>query len=384
MTDFNIDDLRHRARRVLPAMVYDYLEGGAQDERSVRANLDAFRAWRFVPHRLVDLRTVRTQAKVLGHEHAFPAVLAPTGLNALFWPHGDLALARAARRSGIPFTLSTASSVSLEEVAAQVDGHLWFQLYVVERDLALSLVERAKQAGYECLVVTTDVVANGKRERDLRNRFALPVRHDWRTFWNGISHAAWSLRYLRHGLPVLGNFDTPAARSPAARAALLGRSMDQGFDWLALEAIRQAWSGKILIKGLLHPEDVQRCRNIGMDGVVLSNHGGRQLDDACPALDVLAQLPPMHDFEILIDGGVRRGGDIAKAVALGARAVMIGRASLYGLACGGEDGAYRALTLLYEEYRDTLIQLGCPATERLGRDFLCCAALPAHDALANV
>lgn len=366
----NIDDLHRQARRQLPALVYDYLAGGAQDERTLHANRDTYRQWRFSPRRLVDLRQVSTSTTLLGGPAAFPAVVAPTGLNALFWPQGDLALARAAQHSGIPFTLSTASSLPLEHIAQHASARLWFQLYVIERTLADSLVERAKRAGYECLVVTTDVVVNGKRERDLRNHFALPVR--WRPglVWDGMRHPGWAWRYLRHGLPVLGNFNTPEAQTKAARAALLSRSMDAGFDWAALERLRQQWPGRMLVKGVLHPEDIRLCQALGMDGVVLSNHGGRQLDDASTALDVLAQLPPMPGFEILIDGGIRRGSDIAKAVALGASAVMVGRAALYGLASAGEAGARQALTILEQEYRDALTQLGCPASARLDHTYL--------------
>lgn len=366
----NIQDLQRQARRTLPTMVYDYLEGGAQDERTLSANIAAYQQWQFLPRRLVNLQEVQTETKVLGRAAAFPAILAPTGLNALFWPQGDLALARAAQHHDIPFTLSTASSLSLEQIASQAQGRLWFQLYIVERALALSLVERAKQAGYECLVVTVDVVVNGKRERDQRNQFALPVRYRPSLVWDGLRHLGWTRRYLQHGLPVLGNFNTPEAKTPVARAALLKRSMDASFDWEALEALRQQWPGRMMVKGVLHPEDIRRCHAMGMDGVVLSNHGGRQLDDACQTLNVLAELPRLPGFEVLIDGGIRRGSDIAKAVALGAKAVLIGRAALYGLASAGEAGVSHALTLLKNEYQDTLCQLGCPSTSQLTRDYV--------------
>lgn len=366
----NIQDLQRQARRTLPTMVYDYLEGGAQDERTLSANIAAYQQWQFLPRRLVNLQEVQTETKVLGRAAAFPAVLAPTGLNALFWPQGDLALARAAQHHDIPFTLSTASSLSLEQIASQAQGRLWFQLYIVERTLALSLVERAKQAGYECLVVTVDVVVNGKRERDQRNQFALPVRYRPSLVWDGLRHLGWTRRYLQHGLPVLGNFNTPEAKTPVARAALLKRSMDASFDWEALEALRQQWPGRMMVKGVLHPEDIRRCHAMGMDGVVLSNHGGRQLDDACQTLNVLAELPRLPGFEVFIDGGIRRGSDIAKAVALGAKAVLIGRAALYGLASAGEAGVSHALTLLKNEYQDTLCQLGCPSTSQLTRDYV--------------
>lgn len=366
----NIEDLHKQARRNLPAMIYDFLAGGAQDEFTLQANREAYRQWRFVPRRLVDLRRVAPETTVLGGAAAFPAIVAPTGLNSIYWPQGDLALARAAQHGNIPFTLSTASSLPLEHVAQHAGGRLWFQLYVVERALAQSLVERAKRAGYECLIVTVDVVVNGKRERDMRNQFALPVRYRPRTLWDGMRHPGWSLRYLRHGMPVLGNFDTPEARTDTARAALLSRSMDAGFDWAALEIIRQQWPRKMLVKGVLHPEDIRRCQAMGMDGVVLSNHGGRQLDDSRTALETLAELPAMPGFEILVDGGIRRGSDIAKAVALGARAVMVGRAALYGLASAGEAGVRHALGILAQEYKDTLTQLGCPDSAGLDRQYL--------------
>ncbi|MCB5364273.1 alpha-hydroxy-acid oxidizing protein [Pusillimonas sp. CC-YST705] len=370
MKSINIEDLHDQARRTLPRLVYDYLAGGALDERTLKTNRDAFQQWQFCPRRLVDLRHIDISAPILGEAAAFPAVVAPTGLNALFWPEGDLALARAAAHSHIPFTLSTASSLPLEHIAQHAGGRLWYQLYVIEPVLAQSLVERAKNTGYECLVVTTDVVVNGKRERDMRNQFALPVRWRPSLIWDGMRRPGWSWRYLKHGLPVLGNFNTPEAKTKTARAALLSRAMDASFDWEALDRIRQQWPGRMLVKGVLHPEDIRHCQAMGMDGVVLSNHGGRQLDDSRTALDVLTELPPMPGFEILMDGGIRRGSDIAKAVALGASAVMIGRAALYGLASSGQVGVQQALDILQDEYRNALIQLGCPSSAQLGRQYL--------------
>lgn len=368
----NIAALRERARRRLPRAVFDYVDGGAEDEQTLADNQASFEAWRFLPRRLTDLREIRTATTLLGGPAAFPAAVAPTGLNGLLWPDGDVAMARAAERAGIPFMLSTASNAALEDVARQAGGRLWFQLYVIEQELALSLVRRARAAGYEALVVTVDVVANGKRERDLRNGFRMPPRYTPAMVLDGMLHPRWSWTFMWQGVPRLGNFQTPEAQSPQARAALLKRSMDAGFSWQALEVVRQAWPGKMVVKGVLHPEDVLRCRSLGVDAVVLSNHGGRQLDSSLTGMEALAALQgkDVQGCELMADGGVRRGSHVAKAVALGASGALLGRAVLYGLASGGETGAAEALAIIRDEYAGTLMQLGCAATDKLDGGFL--------------
>ncbi|MGO3741676.1 alpha-hydroxy-acid oxidizing protein [Kerstersia sp.] len=368
----NITALREKAKRRLPRAIFDYVDGGAEDEQTLADNLASFADWRFVPSRLTDLRALHPETTLLGGPSAFPAAVAPTGLNGLLWPDGDIALARAAQRAGIPFMLSTASNAALEEVARQAGGRLWFQLYVVEQELALSLVRRAREADYECLAVTVDVVANGKRERDVRNGFRMPPRYTPAMVLDGLLHPRWTWNYLRHGMPALGNFQTPEAQSPQARAALLRRSMDAGFSWQALEAVRQAWPRKLIVKGVLDPQDVLRCRAMGVDAVVLSNHGGRQLDSAWTGMEALAALQGMdlQGCEIMVDGGVRRGSHMAKAVAFGASGVLLGRAALYGLASGGEDGALDALHILRDEYLGTLTHLGCGGTAALDAGFV--------------
>lgn len=368
----NIAALREKARRRLPRVIFDYVDGGAEDEQTLADNLASFSGWRFVPSRLTDLRAMRLDTRLLGGPAEFPAAVAPTGLNGLLWPGGDIALARAAQRAGIPFMLSTASNASLEDVARQAQGRLWFQLYVVEQTLALSLVQRAREADYECLAVTVDVVANGKRERDVRNGFRMPPRYTPAMVLDGLMHPGWTWNYLRHGMPALGNFQTPEAQSPQARAALLRRSMDAGFSWEALDAVRQAWPRKLIVKGVLDPQDVLRCRAMGVDAVVLSNHGGRQLDSAWTGMEALAALQGMdlQGCEVMVDGGVRRGSHLAKAVALGASGVLLGRAVLYGLASGGEAGAFEALQILRDEYLGTLTHLGCESTAALDKGFV--------------
>lgn len=367
---YNIKGMRRAARARLPKIVFDYLEGGAEDECDLTENNISYDRWKFKPRRLVDLSTVDPTTEILGSPASFPGVVAPTGLNSLFWPNGDIALARAAARAGIPFVLSTASNDSLETVAAQADGERWFQLYVIEKTLATSLVKRAKNLDYSKLIITTDVVFNGKRERDLKNGFGLPMGYNLKTIFDGITHPTWTMDYLKHGTPKLGNLANEEL-SPEARAALLQRSMDAGFTWNDLAMIRDLWPGQIILKGILHKEDVDKCQQYGIDGVVLSNHGGRQLDTTISPVDALAKISSQAlEGRILVDGGIRRGRDIAKAKALGASSVLIGRAVLYGLAAAGEEGAFKALTILKEEFEGCMKQLGCSTVNQLTSDLV--------------
>ena len=364
---YNIKGMRRAAHARLPKIIFDYLEGGAEDECDLTENNISYDRWKFKPRRLVNLSTVDPTTEILGSSASFPGVVAPTGLNSLFWPNGDIALARAADRVGIPFVLSTASNDSLETVAAQTNGERWFQLYVIEKTLAASLVKRAKSLDYSKLIITTDVVFNGKRERDLKNSFGLPMRYSLKTICDGITHPAWTMDYLKHGTPKLGNLANEEL-SPEARAALLRRSMDASFTWDDLAIIRDLWPGQIILKGILHQEDVDKCQQYGIDGVVLSNHGGRQIDTTVSPVDALAKMSSQnHEGRILVDGGIRRGRDIAKAQALGASSVLIGRAVLYGLAAAGEEGAFKALTILKEEFEGCMKQLGCSTVDQLTR-----------------
>lgn len=366
----NVDDYRTAAKRRLPRRVFDYLEGGAEDERGLRHNREAFANLRFRPKRLRDVST-RDMSRVLFHRKwPLPLVIAPTGLNDLFWPQGDLALARSAARHGLPFVLSTAASASIEDIARQVDGELWFQLYVVHRRLAEQLVHRALAAGYTTLVLTVDVVRNGIRERDLRNRFALPLRVTPGMLWEGLTHPRWSASLLRQGLPRLANFADIDSHDVEMQAALLSRSMDATFDWDGLAWLRDLWPHRLLVKGILTAEDATRCVLFGADGVVLSNHGGRQLADCIAPIEALADVRAATRAPILIDSGFRRGSDIAKAIALGADLVMLGRATLYGLAAHGERGVDEVIDVLRTQLDATLVQLGCSSLDQLSSDYL--------------
>ncbi len=365
MKPINADDYRRLARRRLPRMVFDYLEGGAGDERGIRRNLAAFEAITLAPRRLVDVSRRSMSVRLLGREQPLPFVVAPMGLNGVLWPDGDVALARAARKARIPFTLSTASNATIEDVAERAGGELWFQLYVVQRSLADQLVARALAAGYRTLVLTVDVAVNGKRERDLRSGFGVPFRYSARTVLDAALHPTWALRQLRHGLPQLANFVSQDTADVNAQAALMRRQMDASFDWDDLKALRDAWPHTLLVKGVMDPADATHCVELGADGVVLSNHGGRQLEDARTPIEVLPAVAAAVKAPLLLDSGVRRGSDVVKAVAMGAQAVLLGRPLLYGLATAGEEGATHVLEMLAAEVDTTLALVGCPDVLRL-------------------
>jgi (S)-mandelate dehydrogenase len=346
-------------------MVFDYLEGGAEDEAGLRRNTEAIERLNLLPFRLRDVSRRSISQKLFGHQISAPLVVAPTGLNGVFWPEGDLALARAAAKAKIPFALSTASNASIEEIADKAGGELWFQLYVIHRGLADALVARALKAGYSALILTVDVGVNGKRERDMRNGFAMPMRYSPRVMLDGALHPRWSLRLLANGFPTLKNLATATANDTEAQAALLKRQMDASFDFDALKALRDAWPKTLIVKGLLASSDVERCIALGVDGIVLSNHGGRQLDAAPASISVLQKIAQGTKATVMIDSGFRRGADVVKAVASGAKAVMLGRPLLYGLAADGEDGVNAVIDIFKDEIDRTLALIGCSNIDKL-------------------
>lgn len=367
---FNVEGYRELARKRLPRMVFDYLDGGADDEKGLQRNRQAFDRLEFLPRRLVNVAERNLATQVFGQRQALPLMVAPMGLNGAFWPKGDLELARAAKQADIPFILSTAANASIEEVADQVGGDLWFQLYVVHPTLADQLVARALAAGYRTLVLTTDVAVNGKRERDLRSGFGLPFKYSPGVVLDGMLHPRWSWRLLTGGMPQMANFASREANDVELQAALLSRKMDASFDWNALQRLRQRWPHRLLVKGVLHPEDASRCIELGADGVILSNHGGRQLDASCSPLATLPDIAQAHPGKVLVDSGFRRGSDVVKALALGASGVLIGRPLLYGLAAAGEKGASAVLDIFQDEMNRTLANLGCASVAELSAELV--------------
>ncbi|MFZ4213591.1 alpha-hydroxy-acid oxidizing protein [Pantoea endophytica] len=367
---FNVEDYRRLAEKKLPRMIFDYLDGGADDEKGLQHNREIFNRWKFVPHRLKDVSNREISTTVWGKKWAAPFAIAPTGLNGALWPKGDLLLAKAAAKANIPFMLSTASNMSIEEVAKQCDGEKWFQLYVVHPELAEQMVHRALKAGYTTLVITVDVGINGNRERDLRNQFGLPMRYTPSVMYEGCTHPGWSLRFVLNGMPQLANFVSAENTSIEMQAAIMSRQMDASFNSNSLKRIRELWPHQLLVKGITRPEDAELCISCGADGVILSNHGGRQLEYNLAPIETLAETARRIQQPIFIDSGFRRGSDIVKAVCLGASMVLLGRSTLYGLAARGEQGVTEVIKLLKEDVDRTLAQIGCAAISELSPDYL--------------
>jgi len=371
----NIEDLRRLAQRRLPRSVFDFFDGGAEDETTLRENRAAFERVRLLPKVLVNVRQVDTGIELFGIRSNLPMAIAPTGGIGAGRNHADLMLARAARAAGIPYTLATPATASIEEVAQKAGGRLWFQLYALkDREFRMQLVERAKAAGYELMFVTVDLAVGGKRERDLRNDFVAPFRPGWRNSRDVLYKPAWLADMARHGIPEMKNLEGMARSSTRITdiAASVAREMDASLDWEQLKELRDAWPGKLVLKGVERPDDAERAARLGCDGVVVSNHGGRQLDGAQATLDALPAVARAvgSKITVLLDGGVRRGVDILKARALGARAVLTGRATLFGVMAGGEPGAQRAIEILGGEFERAMQLCGVRRAEDIGADLL--------------
>jgi (S)-mandelate dehydrogenase len=369
---FSVEDMAQLARRCLPRSVYDFYAGGAEDERTLRANLQAFENLTLVTRVLTGSGSANTATSILGAASAMPLAIAPMGAVGFGRRDGDAAMARAAASAGIPYILSTTATMSIEDLAASACGRLWFQLYAFkQKERSLQLVQRAKEAGYEALVVTVDVPVGGKRERDLRNDFAMPFRFTARNLLDFSSRPRWALDMLVNGIPALPNL-SGLAGPVAVETSSVGGEFDPAFNWEDLKLLRKKWPGKLVLKGILHPGDALLAADAGCDAVVVSNHGGRQLDGAASSM---AGLPQVCDrvgkrMEVFVDGGIRRGSDIAKAVASGATAVLIGRPALYGACAAGEAGVAQVLKILREELARTMVLCGVPDVAGLVPDLL--------------
>ncbi|WP_315709625.1 alpha-hydroxy acid oxidase [Brenneria uluponensis] len=372
----NLDDFRTQARRALPGFAFSYVDGGADDERTLAHNRTVFERWQFVPPVLKDC-SQRDLSIILGRETLrAPLLIAPTGYNGMLRHQADLMLARAARRAGISLIQSTVSTASLEEVAADGQGHHWFQLYVLkDRRVTVDLLTRARAAGCTTLVVSVDAVHFGNRERDKRH-YRRPMKLSLRSLLDVARRPGWVWRTLKpQGMPGFGNLKPylpPQYQRGVGGAAYFAEQMDTTLNWETLGWLRQQWQGDLLIKGIMTVGDARQAMTLGADGVVLSNHGGRQLDGSISPMLVLSDIRHALGEQaiILIDSGFRRGTDVVKALALGANAVLLGRPLLYAVAAAGEAGAHQALSILYAEIDRTLAQLGCSCINELGPHLL--------------
>ncbi|WP_442755859.1 alpha-hydroxy acid oxidase [Methylocystis sp. JAN1] len=370
-----IADLRAMAHRRLPAFAVEYLEGGSEEEATLSRNLAALASWRLLPRALVDVSRRDQSVALLGRAMPLPFAIAPTGLNGLFWRKADVLLARAAAQAGVPFAQSTMSNDAMEEVAAVPGLRHWWQLYAFgERPIRDALVARAERAGCEALVITVDAQFYGDREWEQR-RFAHPGRLTMPSILESALHPHWIATTLSGGMPSFANdvgYVPKDKRGFFDSAFWIRANMDHSLDWNEAARLRALWPRKFLIKGILNANDAERAQRIGADGVVLSNHGGRQLDWTISSLDVLpeARRRVGSQFTLVVDGGMRRGTDVLKALALGANAVFLGRATLYGLAAAGESGVTRAVDIMREEIDRDLGLLGAASVKELDASFL--------------
>jgi isopentenyl diphosphate isomerase/L-lactate dehydrogenase-like FMN-dependent dehydrogenase len=373
----NIEDLRRAAKRRLPRVVFDYIDGGAEDEWTLRANCRAFEAVTFRPRCAVAVPSCDLRTVVLGTSIPMPLILAPVGSSRLIHPRGEEAAARAASAAGIPYALSTFSGCRLEEVAAATTAPLWYQLYLAGgRDCALPALERAKAAGFSALVVTIDTAVAGMRERDFRNGVKELLSGKVGSMLPFVSQLLVKPRWLAGffvdgGLMKFPNVVVPG-KGPMLYADVTAALEQSVVTWEDLKWIRAAWNGPVVIKGVHTREDARRAVDEGADALVVSNHGGRQLDRVAPSLEILPEIVASvgDRIEVLLDGGIRRGSDIVKALCLGARAVMVGRAYAYGLGAAGNAGVARAIEILRADLIRTLKLLGCASTAELDRSYV--------------
>ena len=369
----SVADLRRVAKRRLPGGVFDYIDGAAEDERTLAANQEAFARTTFRPRVLRGIGKVETSGRLLGVDVSYPLVLAPTGFTRIADPEGELAVARAAARAGLPYTLSTLSTRSIEEVRSVSEGRLWFQVYAWrDRGLVTEMVQRAAAASYEALVLTVDTAVLGRRERDVRRGFSLPPAIGPRTIVDGALHPSWTLAFVR-GEPIrfanVVGHQVGDGASPVTLSEYINAQFDPALSWDDIDWLRSVWQGPIVVKGIQTVDDAILAAERGVDAICLSNHGGRQLDGAPAILPLVAPVVDAVEgrAEVICDGGVRRGGDIVKAVAAGATAAMAGRAYLSALGAAGERGVDRLLDWVRHDIARTMSLLGVGSIDELDR-----------------
>ncbi|WP_419862858.1 alpha-hydroxy acid oxidase [Candidatus Poriferisodalis sp.] len=372
----DVSDLRRMAKRRMPGGCFDYIDGAAEDEVSAERSVSAYHRWQFRPRVLRDVSEVDISGKVLGTEVPIPLVIAPTGFDRIAHSQGELAVARAAERAGIPYSLSTMGTRSVEEVAEACAGRKFFQVYVWrDRELMADLLERSAASGYEAIMITVDTAVLGRRERDVRHGFSLPPKLGPDTIIDGLLHPRWLLDFLSNEPIKFSNCEGAAGGDGGDAVALadyINSQFDPSLSWDDIEWFRERWDGPVMLKGVLSPDDAKIAADMELDAVIVSNHGGRQLDGApAPVECVPAIREAVGDrCEVICDGGIRRGSDIVKALALGADSAMIGRAYLYALGAAGETGVDWVLNYFVEGMTRTMRLNGVRSTADLTPDLL--------------
>ena len=371
----NIADLHRMAKRRLPKIVFDFIEGGCDGETVLARNENSFLRYGLMPRFLIDTGKRDQSTTLFGRRYASPFGIAPTGLAALYRPRGDLLLAEAAGQADIPFIQSGASTASMADVVKTAPDHAWYQLYA-PRDQTITddLVRRARDAGFGVLVLTIDTQGSANHERNVRNGFSPAMTVKPSAALEALRHPLWLADYLWHGMPAFEDWRAyaPAGASAKAVAQFVAAAGRVGLTWRDVERIRGQWPGKFVLKGILSPDDAVRAAECGVDGIIVSNHGGRRMDRSPAALDAFPAINAAVGARVtlMLDSGIRRGADILTALSLGAKFCFTGRATLYGMAAGGLPGAQRAIAILRNEIDVVMSQIGCTAIPQLGPPLL--------------
>jgi (S)-mandelate dehydrogenase len=370
---FSVSDARKYAKRRLPRIIFDFIDGSAGEERACALNIEMIEALRMLPRVLINVETRNHQKALFGQAWNLPFGIAPMGMCNLTWPDADAMLARAARQYGIPMVLSTMASSSIEKIGEQAGEHAWFQLYVGDsEEVAYHLLDRAETAGYRNLILTVDVPSIGARPREQRNAFQSPFRIGPKQFFDFAMHPQWSLTTLKTGMPKLANVNLPGGKQ-------FKRNEARGkLDWDFLARLRERWPGNLIVKGVLGCEDSVRIRDAGVDAVCVSNHGGRQYDSSPAAIQMLPKIRDAvgPDYPLLFDSGIRNGEGVIKALALGADFVLIGRPFLYAMAADGYPGLQQVIELIRSQLDISLAQIGCADINKIDTSYVLDGSMP--------
>lgn len=369
----SIADLKRRARRRIPGFAYDYVDGGIDEEHGKRRNREAWHEIELTPRYLRDVTSADQSAEVFGHRYDLPIGIPPVGLGNMMWPGAELALARAAQKANMPYILSTFSTTPLEDIARAAPDVCWFQLYVPKDVEAMKdLLSRARDSGYNALVVTLDIAVGAKRNRELKNGLQLPFRFTPKIVWEAMTHPVWTIDTLTHGQPDFVNVNPYRKQADQGLGDFLTSFVMNGVPRERIEMIRDLWQGPMVIKGVQHDQDIRDCMDIGIDGIVISNHGGRQLDAAPSSVGSLREVSAeaRARMTVMVDSGIRTGMDVVRARALGAEMTFSGRSFFWGMGAMGRAGAGQVIEIFRDEIDRTLRQLGCPSWQAMDRSWL--------------